>query len=109
MMAIRMPSVSGVMSSASLKAESRTIWSRRHLVLGALAIFMYVGAEVSIGSFLINFIALPEVAGIPEDRAANYLALYWGGRWLDVLSEAPLCVLSVLRLCWLLMPSQSFH
>ena len=79
LMAIRMPSVSGLRSSASLGVVHRTMWSHRHLVLGALAIFMYVGAEVSIGSFLINLISLPEVAGIPEDQSAEYLALYWGG------------------------------
>ncbi|WP_028998671.1 L-fucose:H+ symporter permease [Azohydromonas australica] len=54
-------------------------WQYRHLVLGALGIFLYVGAEVSIGSFLVNFMAEPSVAGLPEERAARYLSLYWGG------------------------------
>ncbi len=54
-------------------------WQYRHLVLGALGIFLYVGAEVSIGSFLVNFMAEPAVAGLPEERAARYLSLYWGG------------------------------
>ncbi|RZL57328.1 MAG: sugar MFS transporter, partial [Pedobacter sp.] len=49
------------------------------LKLGILAIFFYVGAEVSIGSFIINFLALPEILGIPEAISKNYLALYWGG------------------------------
>ena len=51
----------------------------RHLVLGTIAIFVYVGAEVAIGSVLVNFMALPEVAGLSERAAGGYLALYWGG------------------------------
>ena len=54
-------------------------WQYRHLVLGALGIFLYVGAEVSIGSFLVNFMGQPEVAGLPEEEAARWLSLYWGG------------------------------
>ncbi|PRD48878.1 sugar MFS transporter [Sphingobacterium haloxyli] len=49
------------------------------LRMGALAIFCYVGAEVAIGSFLINFLNLPETIGVSEAVAKNYLALYWGG------------------------------
>ncbi|MBC8041849.1 MAG: sugar MFS transporter [Rhizobacter sp.] len=50
-----------------------------HLSLGALGIFVYVGAEVAIGSFLVNFIGLPEVAGLPEAAAAKFVSYYWGG------------------------------
>jgi FHS family L-fucose permease-like MFS transporter len=50
-----------------------------HLVLGVVAIFLYVGAEVAIGSFLVNFMAQPDIAGLPEQKAGHYLALYWGG------------------------------
>lgn len=50
-----------------------------HLSLGALAIFLYVGAEVAIGSFLINFLGLPAMGGLDESTAANYVAWYWGG------------------------------
>jgi FHS family L-fucose permease-like MFS transporter len=61
-------------------ATSRSsVWQYRHLVLGAVAIFVYVGAEVSIGSFLVNFMGRPEIAGLPEDVAGKYLSLYWGG------------------------------
>jgi FHS family L-fucose permease-like MFS transporter len=48
-------------------------------VLGAIAIFVYVGAEVSIGSFLVNFMAQPEIGGLSESTAGRYLSLYWGG------------------------------
>jgi FHS family L-fucose permease-like MFS transporter len=53
--------------------------AHRHLLLGAVAIFLYVGGEVAIGSFLVNFLGEPDVAGINEAAAANYVALYWGG------------------------------
>lgn len=51
----------------------------RHLVLGALAIFLYVGAEVSIGSFLINFLGESHIAGLSHADGAQYVSLYWGG------------------------------
>ncbi|RZL89878.1 MAG: glucose/galactose MFS transporter, partial [Variovorax sp.] len=48
-----------------------------HLLWGVVAIFLYVGAEVSIGSLLINF--MEEAAGMTTAAAAPYLSLYWGG------------------------------
>nr|WP_315253212.1 sugar MFS transporter [uncultured Duganella sp.] len=51
----------------------------RHLALGVVAIFLYVGGEVSIGSFLINFLGEPHVAGLPAETAAHYVSFYWGG------------------------------
>ncbi|MGQ0833476.1 MAG: sugar MFS transporter [Gammaproteobacteria bacterium] len=56
-----------------------SVWQYRHLVLGAVAIFVYVGAEVSIGSFLVNFMSQKEIAGLSEETAGKYLSLYWGG------------------------------
>lgn len=54
------------------------ILQHRHLVLGAIAIFCYVGAEVAIGSYLINFFGLPEILGYSEAKAGNLVAIYWG-------------------------------
>lgn len=54
-------------------------WGYRHLKLGALGIFLYVGAEVSIGSFLVNYLGQPYIAGLPEAAAAKYVSFYWGG------------------------------
>ncbi len=51
----------------------------RHLVLGAVGIFLYVGAEVAIGSFLISFLGESNIAGFTEAQAAPYVAYYWGG------------------------------
>lgn len=60
-------------------APSMSILGHRHLVLGAVGIFMYVGAEVSIGSLLVNFFGLENIANMPEATAAHYVAYYWGG------------------------------
>ncbi|TWX52610.1 sugar MFS transporter [Colwellia hornerae] len=54
-------------------------WHYRHLVLGAIGIFVYVGAEVSIGSFLVSFLGEADIAGLEETQAAKYLTYYWGG------------------------------
>ena len=62
-----------------LNKESGSAWQYSHLVLGAVGIFLYVGAEVSIGSFLVSFFAEPDIAGIEESKAAKYIAYYWGG------------------------------
>jgi FHS family L-fucose permease-like MFS transporter len=51
----------------------------RHLALGVVAIFLYVGGEVSIGSFLINFLGDPKVVSLSAADAANYVSFYWGG------------------------------
>ena len=51
----------------------------RHLRLGMLAIFVYVGAEVTIGSFLVDLFAQPDVAGLRPEAAARYVSMYWGG------------------------------
>lgn len=53
--------------------------AHRHLLLGAIGIFLYVGGEVSIGSFLINFLGENNVAGLSAANAAYYVSFYWGG------------------------------
>lgn len=50
-----------------------------HTVLGMLAIFMYVGGEVSVGSAIINFLGTPKLGGLANEVASRYLAYYWGG------------------------------
>ncbi|HSY19014.1 MAG TPA: sugar MFS transporter [Candidatus Acidoferrales bacterium] len=50
-----------------------------HVVLGVIAIFMYVGGEVSVGSAIINFLGQKSVAGLTADEASKYVSIYWGG------------------------------
>ena len=67
-----------------------SIWKHRNLLLGALGIFTYVGAEVSIGSFLINYFGLPQIAALPAKAAAGYVSFYWGGAMIGRFIGAPL-------------------
>ncbi len=56
-----------------------SIWRHPNLIFGAIAIFVYVGAEVSIGSFLVNYFSQPDIGGLTEKVAASFVAFYWGG------------------------------
>lgn len=56
-----------------------SLWNHRNLIFGAIGIFVYVGAEVSIGSFLVNYFSQPDIGGLTEKAAANLVAFYWGG------------------------------
>ena len=57
---------------------THSVWKHRNLVLGIVGIFVYVGAEVSIGSFMVNYFAQPNIGGMSERQAANYVSYYWG-------------------------------
>jgi FHS family L-fucose permease-like MFS transporter len=56
-----------------------SIWKHPNLIFGAIGIFAYVGAEVSIGSFLVNYFGLPEIAGLTAKSAAGFVSFYWAG------------------------------
>src|ERR1700691_3171661 len=58
---------------------SDSIWKHRNLIFGAIGIFVYVGAEVSIGSFLVNYFSQADIGGLSEKVAASFVAFYWGG------------------------------
>lgn len=60
-------------------AAASELWKQRQLILGALGIFLYVGAEVSIGSFLINYFTQPEIGNMNVKAAAALVSLYWLG------------------------------
>lgn len=69
-------------SSSNLNASrmvKASIWQHPQLIFGAVAIFLYVGAEVSTGSLLVNYLGLPNIAAMPASVAAKYLSVYWGG------------------------------
>ncbi|WP_320019401.1 sugar MFS transporter [Labilibaculum manganireducens] len=60
------------------KAEG-SVWKFRHLILGAVAIFTYVGAEVSIGSALVMYFGDEGLHLFGEAEAASYVSVFWGG------------------------------
>jgi FHS family L-fucose permease-like MFS transporter len=76
----RLPKLS---SAGEVDASSResfgSLFRHKHLVLGTLGIFLYVGGEVSIGSFLINYLGEAHIAGLSHADAAKYVSYYWGG------------------------------
>lgn len=63
----------------SLKNYLKTMKDYPHLIFGMLAIFFYVGAEVSIGSFLVSWLGDPQVAWLSHEEAGRYVSFYWGG------------------------------
>ncbi|MQA39606.1 L-fucose:H+ symporter permease [Rugamonas aquatica] len=75
----RLPKIVDAEQADGESAGWSAVLQHRHLVLGALAIFLYVGGEVSIGSFLINFMGDPKVAGLSAADAAPFVSYYWGG------------------------------
>ncbi|UVW28428.1 sugar MFS transporter [Massilia sp. H6] len=46
---------------------------------GALCIFLYVGAEVAIGSIIVNYLMEADVLGLGAEAAGKHVPLYWGG------------------------------
>lgn len=75
----KLPVIASVEDHHAKAGKLSDALKHRHLVLGAVAIFVYVGAEVSIGSFLVNFLGQPEIAGLDEAVAAGFVSYYWGG------------------------------
>jgi FHS family L-fucose permease-like MFS transporter len=65
--------------AAPADGSVRGVMSHRNLVLGVIAIFVYVGGEVSIGSFLVNYMGEGHIAGLPAETAGKYVSYYWGG------------------------------
>lgn len=76
---LKLPKLGQKQDSSDGQGVAGSAWQHRHLVLGALGIFVYVGAEVGIGSFLVSFLGQPEIAGLSHADAAHYIAYYFGG------------------------------
>ena len=77
-------------SSGSGRKVNDSVWKHPNLLFGAIAIFTYVGAEVSIGSFLVNYFGSPEIAGLSAKTAAGFVSFYWGGAMIGRFLGAPL-------------------
>jgi FHS family L-fucose permease-like MFS transporter len=69
----------GALSADAGGHEHKSAWGYRHLVLGAIGIFVYVGGEVAIGSFLVNYFKEPSIGGLTEAEGARLVSFYWGG------------------------------
>ena len=69
-------------------APGITAFKHKHFVWGWLAIFFYVGSEVTIGSILINYLGDKGVMGLTESESAKYLSFCWGGLMIGRLMGA---------------------
>jgi FHS family L-fucose permease-like MFS transporter len=67
----------GAFSEALAKPDS--IWRHPWLICASIGIFVYVGAEVSIGNLLVSYMGLPHIAAMPAATAGYFLMVYWGG------------------------------
>lgn len=77
-MRLKLPSMGKVDTTIPLATRGNAL-QHRHLVLGALGIFVYVGAEVGIGSFLAIYLSMPEIGGMTSSQASHYISWYFGG------------------------------
>ena len=82
----------------SVATALRSPWA----LLGACAIFLYVGAEVAIGSALTNFLHEPDMLNISLDEAGQMVSFYWGGAMVGRLIGSGLLFLVKQRAPWLL-------
>ena len=87
--ASKLPKLETAASGPGKQIED-SIWKHPNLLYGALGIFAYVGAEVSIGSFLVNYFGLPGIAGLSAMAAAGYVSFYWAGAMIGRFLGAPL-------------------
>lgn len=76
--------------SAARKPEGWGAMKYPQLVLGMLAIFVYVGVEVTVGSNLSELLKQPDFGGYQSSEAAPFISMYWGslmiGRWAGAIS-----------------------
>jgi FHS family L-fucose permease-like MFS transporter len=79
-----------------------TAFKSRWAMFGAAAIFLYVGAEVSIGSAMTNFLHEPDMLNIPLDQAGKMVSYYWGGAMVGRLVGSLLLFIVKQRAPWLL-------
>jgi FHS family L-fucose permease-like MFS transporter len=115
----KLPKIAGEehVSAEDLR-KAGSVWKRKHLVLGALGIFLYVGAEVAIGSFLVNYFVLPDIGAMTVKAAGFYLSLYWmcamigrfiGSAVLQKLRTGPLLGAVAIAACGLVAASMLSH
>ena len=83
----KLPQIEAATTQIGEKGDD-SIWKHPSLLFGAIGIFAYVGAEVSIGSFLVNYFGLPEIASLSPKTAAGYVSFYWAGAMIGRFAGA---------------------
>jgi MFS transporter, FHS family, L-fucose permease len=108
---LRLPPLTEARGDAGVDPLSQVL-RHRQVRLGVIAIFLYVGAEVGISSFLINYLEDPRIGGIDAVTATRYVSYYWGGAMLGrflgsalmrrVSPRTLLCLFAVIAIALLL-------
>ena len=75
---LKLPEIKSHKEELDCKVKDHSLTQAPHLVMGVVGIFCYVGGEVAIGSFLVNFFGEAHIAGLEEHAAAALIAYYWG-------------------------------
>ncbi len=75
---LRLPPLTEARNDAAAHTLTQVL-RHPHVRLGVVAIFLYVGAEVGISSFLINYLEDPRIGGLDAVTATKYVSYYWGG------------------------------
>jgi len=76
----RLPALGAATRRHALEERRKhSLWRHRNLVFAVPGIFIYLIAEIGVGSTLVNFISLPGIGAMTHERAADYLVLFWGG------------------------------
>lgn len=76
---LKLPEINAHKEQNDCKAKGHSLTKAPHLIMGVVGIFCYVGGEVAIGSFLVNFFGEAHIAGLEEHAASALIAYYWGG------------------------------
>ena len=75
----KLPSFSESHQGGASEGSFLSVLRKKHVLYGVISQFLYVGAEVSVGSFLINFMSQPEIGAMNEAQASKFVPLFWGG------------------------------
>jgi FHS family L-fucose permease-like MFS transporter len=76
---VKLPKLEAAAALRPGEKVNDSIWKHPNLLFGVIGLFTYVGAEVAIGSFLVNYFGLPTIAGLSASSAAGFVSFYWGG------------------------------
>jgi FHS family L-fucose permease-like MFS transporter len=88
---------------ANLKMKQDSVWNHPHLYLAAIGIFVYVGAEVSLGNFAANYFADPHIGNLTLQQGTRLISVYWGlmmvGRFIGSALMQRIAPSRVLTIC----------
>lgn len=75
----KLPRVEEQGTAVSPDGQVPSLWKYPQLVLGVVAMFLYCGAEITIGSFLVSYLTRPDIGAMTPKAASAYVSIYWGG------------------------------